>query len=182
MEGVAVKGPSMTDWSFENIRAVDRERAERLESTASPLALITALAETLEKAMNRGEIRYGLDSLENKFVECRAIIQVKVDPNLYDWFFNSRTGYRAQFWISADAGAAFNTEIIEVLRDFLTRHLPQRLVVRLIWAKRIKISAHEESREDYDIGDKTVPRGSVVRSLDPSVSKVWIGERLIENK
>ena len=177
-----MKSPAVGDWSFEEIRVCDPERATRLEAAGSSDALVAALAEALEKAVERGDVRYGLDSLDDQFVECRAIIQFKVDPDLYDWFFNARTGYRARYWISADAGAAFNTEITEALWGFLTRRLPQLLGVRLIRAKRIKISAHEDSREDYDIGDKTVPRGSIVRSLDPSVSKVWIGERLMENK
>lgn len=179
---VGMKGPSKTDWSFEEICASDSDRAARLEAAALPDILVATLAVALQNAIYHGEVRYGLDSLENKFIECRAIIQFKVDPNLYDWFFNARTGYRAQFLTSPDASAAFNTKIIEVLRNVLDRHLPQNVVVRRIRTVRSKTGPCEESREDYDIGAKTLPRGSIVRSLDPSVSKIWIGERLMENK
>lgn len=171
-----MKAPSVGDWCFEEIGVCDPERATRLEAAGSSDALVVALAEALENAVERGDVRYGLDSLDEEFVECRAIIQFKVHPNLYDWFFNARTGYRARYWISADAGAAFNMEITEALWHFLIRHLPQH-----VNARRITTTYEGESREDEDAGAATVTGDDIMRSLKPGASKIWICERLVQH-
>jgi hypothetical protein len=87
-----------TDWGFEDIRANDEARAARLESAGSPDELVVTLTRALSEAFGRSEIRFAIDSRDNRFVERRAILQFRVAPEDYDWFFNARTGYRAQFW------------------------------------------------------------------------------------
>lgn len=171
-----MKGPSITDWGFEEIRASDPDREARLEAAASPDSLIAALAAAVEQANCSGDIRIGLDSRDNQFIDCRAIIQFRVDPDLYDWFFNARTGYRAQFWISPDNGIEFNGKITKELADFLSRRLPQQVTTR-----RIATTYDGQSREDKDLGAATVHREHIVRSLEPRASKIWICERLIQH-
>jgi hypothetical protein len=169
-------GPSPADWSFEKIGAVDPERANRLEAAEPPEALIQALEAALECALGHGEIRAGIDSLGNQFMECRVIIQFKVDVEIYDWFFNSRTGYRARFWMRPVVGTLFNTKIVHKLRDVLACHLPKDIT-----ARKIEFRKNDE-RFELDVGETIVMRDLVVGSLQPEYSKTWICERLLRNE
>lgn len=100
-----------TNWSFEHIRAVDATRAARLESCGPPIELLANLQAALDQQITKGECRIAVDSRRGEFIELRAIVQFQVSPDLYDWFFNARTGYRAQFWVSPEAGTAFNRRL-----------------------------------------------------------------------
>ncbi len=169
--------PSPADWSFEKFGAFDPERADRLETAALPEALIGALAAGFERALDHNDIRMGLDSRKNQFIDCRVIIQFKLQPELYDWFFNARTGYRAQFWVSPAIGAEFNTQATRRLSVLLTDRLPKD-----VSARRIATTYEGKFREDKDIGDIETSRNLIIQSLEPAQSKIWIGERLIEGK
>jgi hypothetical protein len=120
------------EWSFKNIGAFDSDRAARLEACPSPEALIPSLADVLAKAIDSRKVRFAVDSKDNAFVERRAIVQFQVSPELYDWFFNARTGYRAQFWINPETGAAFNSRIVDALGEVLRLRLPEVITVRCI--------------------------------------------------
>src|SRR5947209_4763976 len=115
------------DWSFDSIRAVDEKRAARLESVGPPDALVRTLAIALNEAMDRGDVRIAVDSKGNNFIERRTIVQFQTPPTHYDWLFNARTGYRAQFWIDPGVGIAVNAKIVESLAEALTTRLSQLL-------------------------------------------------------
>jgi hypothetical protein len=106
-------------WSFERIRTFAKERADRLEAAASPPKLVDELDGGLIDAMRSGNQRIAVDSERNEFIKCRAIVQFRVSSELYDRFFGSRTGYRAQFWIAPKVGQQFNELIIQALRSTL---------------------------------------------------------------
>lgn len=174
MEGLVMEAQSDDDWSFKNI---DSERARRLGAAKSPNALIKAVECALRKGIESKKIKIGLDCRQtDQGTERRAIVQFEIDSDIYDWFFNARTGYRAQFWVSPETGTNFNRNIISALKILLETKLPQDVEVRLIQSA---FDGH--SREDYDVGGDTVPRDSIIKSLDPSVSKIWICERKIRN-
>lgn len=120
------------DWSFRRISDVDRVRAARLESAGSSDDLVGSLAEALSGAADRGELRIAVDSIRNTFTERRAIVQFRVAPELYDWFFNARTGYRARFWIDPKVGLAFNIQIVETLAAVLSRGEPTTVIARQV--------------------------------------------------
>ena len=177
MNKPAVRGPSADDWGFEAIREVDPQRAEALEAARPPDALIEALRHALDRATERGDIRIGLDSVRNQFVECRVTIQIPVEVNFYDCFLNSRTGYRAQFWISPDAGMAFNAEVARTCRDLLAHRLPARVRTR-----RILVTILDDYREEEDVGEIIIPLSLIHRSLEPDAAKIWICERLMKGR
>jgi hypothetical protein len=172
-----MNAPSRDDWSFEAIERANPQRAEALEAADPPEALIKALCQALERAIERKKIRLGLDSRHNEFVECRITVQIPVEVGFYDLFLNSRTGYRAQFWISPDAGTLFNTEVARICRDLLAQRLPERVSVR-----RIVSTCLNDYREERDIGDVTTTIGFIHRSLEPAAAKIWICERLMKGK
>jgi hypothetical protein len=172
-----VKGPSADDWGFEALRKADRERAEALEAAGPPEALVEVLRHALDRAIERGEIRIGLDSVRNEFVECRVTVQIPVEVSFYDCFLNSRMGYRAQFWISPDAGMAFNAELARACRDLLALRLPARVRTRRILARFLN-----DDREEEDVGEITTPLSLIHHSLEPDAAKIWICERLMKGK
>jgi hypothetical protein len=95
-------------------------------------------------------------------------------PELYDWFFNARTGYRAQFWIDPETGAAFNSSIVDALREVLRLRLPAAVIT----VRCIEVIISGFSREDRDVGAMEVTRDELAKSLSPAISKICIGERL----
>ena len=66
------------DWSFENIRVVEEERATRLESVGPPDELVKILAQALDDAVDREEFCLAVDSRRNAFIERRAIVQFQI--------------------------------------------------------------------------------------------------------
>jgi hypothetical protein len=136
---------------------------------------VVALSKALEKALDCDMMRIGVDSVGNEFDECRITIQFKVEVELYDWCFNGRTGYRAQFWISPDTGMAFNTELVRAFGGLLDRRLPEHVEARRIEAT----FTGGVSREEEDVGGMPTTRDFVHHSLEPNPSKLWICERLI---
>lgn len=161
------------DWSFEHICSADPVRAAQLAACGPGEELITNLKETLTSSIDKNKVRLALDSKNNAFVECRSIVQFQTSPEIYDWFFNGRTGYRAHFWNSTQVGAEFNTRVVKELADTLARCLPSMVVVR-----RIELVPDSESREETDSGEMNIARSTLINSLEPSVSKIWICERL----
>ncbi len=162
-----------TDWSFESIRAVNDARAARLDTCGSPDELVASLEDDLDRALDQDDVRTAVDSKDNAFIERRAIVQFQVSPELYDWFFNARTGYRARFWIGPEVGIAFNKQIAQVLGEVSDRRLPATVPVR-----KIEVNIESCSRQETDVGAMEIPRDELLASLAPDASKIWIGERL----
>jgi hypothetical protein len=103
-----------------------------------------------------------------------TIVQLRVPSELYDWFFNARTGYRAQYWTSVENGLKFNERLLSKLRSVLAKRLPEQLSVR-----QIGVSRRGYMRCEHDLGETVLKRSELLRSLKPSISKIWIGEHLI---
>jgi hypothetical protein len=162
---------SPAEWSFAEIVKVDAARGLRLESASPFNEIVEQLASALNEALSAGELRCGVDF----FRACpRAILQFRVTPELYDVFFNARTGYRAQFWISPECGLASNAECMNKLTAVLAA-LPDRFVAREIICRTG--GAH---REDQDVGAREVTREFFLTSFCSRSAKVWFGERLIQ--
>ena len=169
-------GPSGIEWGLREIEQESQGRASRLAEAGSPEALIDALDNALSEALLR-DLRIGFDGIDNNLASPRITIQFPVSSCLYDWFFNSRTGYRAQYWISADTGHKFNVSILSRLRATIERQLRSSNVDgREIW-----VVQHNDHRKDVDKGPRTESKSTVLQSLSPGLAKIWICERLIQN-
>lgn len=166
---------SIAQWSFENIRSTDSERADRLEMAASSDHLVLALAEAAAHAAERGGLRLAMDSRKNEFTECRSIIQFPIHRDVFDWFYNARSGYRAQYWIGADEGTEFNTAIIRAILSSIGSHLGDLLTVR-----KIELLPGQ-GRQECDLGELKLTKERFLRSLDPAISKIWMCERRYSN-
>jgi hypothetical protein len=88
-------------------------------------------------------------------------VQFPISPVLFDRFFNSRVGYRAQFRGHYGCGLAFNDHVINALRVCLDSELP---AIVSVW----------ELTGDFSVcGSTEVPKRFVTDSLVDYWSKVW---------
>jgi hypothetical protein len=101
------------------------------------------------------------------------IVQFQVSVDLYDWFFNARTGYRAQFWRGSAIGDAFNTYLVSRLREKILKRSS-----RGISARRVIVTPIGDSKEEWCEGAIEVDEDFVARSLHVELSKIWICEWL----
>jgi hypothetical protein len=81
----------------------------------------------------------------------RAEFLLRVPPEIYDGFFNSPVGYRAQYALSAELGMQQNRELIDALRSKLIASVPAEADLKY-----------------------------VSRSLDAVEAKIWIDEAEVE--
>lgn len=164
--------PNENDWSFASIRNHDADRADRLEGAGSADELLDALVHSARSSLEKGSIRFGVDGRGNDFGEPRAIVQFQVEPGVYDWFFNARTGYRAQYWKAPEDGQRFNNACVSALVETLPGNPQETAIVR-----RIEVVIDGDSREEHDTGQSDISPELFFRSLNSGESKLWICER-----
>lgn len=153
--------PNESSWRFDAIASSEPDRASALKVAGPPRALIKALQSALEEALGIGEVRLGREHAASQWDDCRAVLQFGVGAQLFDWFFNARTGYRAHFRVCYECGLMFNNQIIETLRLHLDGSLP------------IFVPGRELNSEFEDCGEAQIPKGFLIASLASDLSKVW---------
>ncbi|RTM08240.1 MAG: hypothetical protein EKK33_28870 [Bradyrhizobiaceae bacterium] len=162
------------EWAFSTIARHDATRAQRLEQAIEYDQITEALSSTLKRAITAGDYWLGVDHYRG----CtRGIVQFRIQPELYDLFFNARTGYRAQFWTSPRRGLDANADCVAKLTAALKEHLPSQFRAREIVCRTDRFT-----REDEDAGSCTMASESFFESLDSKFSKIWVCERLIQGK
>jgi len=159
--------PNSDQWSFLELASspdhADRERVARLERAGSPATLIHALTDALTAGVASGDIRYGWGFKEADPSHHRAVVQFRVDPTLFDWFFNARSGYRAHFRAHPSRGIALNADLVGVMQDKLHKRLPVRV-------SAMRVDSHMTSH-----GDVGVSRVDFISSLNVDLPKLWLG-------
>lgn len=148
-------------WRFDEIAETEPDRAAALEQAPSERGLLSALRQTFDGSLSRGETRFGYERASDPRGGHRIVIQFHVGCQLFDWFFNGRTGYRAAFQRSPNNGRRFNAEVIETIRDRAGDGLPEHVPGRQL---------DEAFR---DVGAIRIRRDTVTSSLSPELSKIW---------
>jgi hypothetical protein len=132
-------------WSYTNV--VDPNRAARLvawESFDGILASLVSIA-----SINTFIWEAGLD--QRLRGHHRACYLLKVLPDVYDGFFNSPVGYRAQYARSEEEGCAANRAVLDALIPKLSAHphgIDRDLIDRSHRGAGAKIWIHEAEVED----------------------------------
>lgn len=157
---VSKEGSAMI-WGTEEIATNDADRAQALEAAPSPDEIAAAISAAFSSQLNGGNVRFGLEEAEANADHLRAVLQFHVGEVLFDRFFNARTGYRAQFRLSWQAGLDYNHAIIAALRDHVSALPDPQVRVRRLIA----------SFEVLNSMDTTTER--LVESLAPCLSKIW---------
>jgi hypothetical protein len=137
--------PSEAEWSFDELAS---ERAQKLEKAPCFDDIVCKIRQSLKVGITEASAR-SYDHLDR---DTRAVIQFRVDPDLYDLFFNSRTGYRAQYWHSLERGVSGNA--------FLLANLLSELC-----------DSEWPARDDWKL-----TRDLAMRSLVCAGAKVWVDE------
>jgi hypothetical protein len=102
----------------------------------------------------------------------RSMVQFPVFCEVYDRFFNGRSGYRAAYYVSENLGDQFNREVCVVVSNAVrTGPHQSQLIVR-----KIELSCRDH-RIDTDVGSEIVDFHHFVHSLDSDLSRMWICER-----
>jgi hypothetical protein len=154
-------------WSYADIAAVDPARAALLSSAPSTDQLAASVLARFEGAIRCGQLRVGMDESSMNPDDLRLTLQFHVGETLSDQFFNSTTGYRAQFRIGWERGLKYNNHIVEEIRSIVAALMPATF------------SSRRLSHTFEDCGSTTVTRDQACLSLDPNLSKVWFCTRLI---
>jgi hypothetical protein len=159
--------PEQHTWRFDEIMSIDQARANRLEKAGSPPDLVNAIKHALARALDCDDVRWGQEHAEKQSHDCRAVIQFHVGTELFDWFFNARTGYRAHFRSECTFGIDFNASMIDALRVCLQRQAPETIIGRHLLGQ-------------FDDGGPAVfTKGFLLESVVPDLSKIWCCSRLI---
>lgn len=166
-----MSGPSSIDWSFAEVAKVKPARATRLELAPAFETIVAEMGVALADALARKSFRCGTDFFRG---HQRAIVQFLVPSKLYDCFFNSRRGYRAQYWIAPEQGQAANAECLRAAWSAMEAVLPERFE-----ARKIDTENHWTGRKDIDVGGREALRSFYGDSFGHPAAKVWMCERLI---
>lgn len=159
--------PNENNWQFECIKRDDPDRAKTLESAGPPEGLVNALASALKSEFDRKNVRWGWENAVDSEGDCRAVIQFQATPELFDWFFNARTGYRAHYRASVELGLSFNSQIIQAIRDCVDANIAG------------PIAGRELKNDFQDVGPIQIRKRLLLKSLDRKLSKLWLCGKLI---
>lgn len=153
--------PDESNWRFSEIARFEQGRASRLERAGTPDELVNAVLNRFAVAARKGDVRFGRDCDDTRGGR-RAIIQFPVGMELFDWFFNARSGYRAHFRMGVDCGLNFNDRVIDAVRQKCDQLHPA------------KVAGREFKGQFEDCGPVEVPKTFLLASLVPRLSQVWM--------
>jgi len=154
-------------WRFDRLTIDDPDRARRLHGAPIWAEMIELASEALRASLSTGVARFGFDESSRNANDLRATVQFPVREELFDWFFNAHSGYRAQFRKGWENGLAGNANLVARLRGVIAQHKPGSIAARRLNHKFDDLEPISANSQD------------IVASLDPSLSKVWCCERLI---
>lgn len=154
-------------WTFDEFDVRESERAHHLRNCPPWPQLVSAVREELRSAIKTKNARFGLDEASQRPHDLRGIVQFPLGTLLFDWFFNSTTGYRAQFRIGRANGLTRNAQLIGELAAELGCFAETDIVIHRYTSE----FAYKESNQGK------VSR--VAATLDVKLSKVWTCDRLI---
>ena len=108
---------SPQEWDLSKLP--DAARRERLLNPPSAECLLTYLIDEATHAAERGDISLNWEPAKDKKVPSnhyfRLSTQISVNECIFDLLFNSRSGYRAQYYLSPEEGILYNRQIIDTL-------------------------------------------------------------------
>lgn len=154
-------------WSFAEIASVEPARAAALEMAPSTQALLTSIVAKFAEAVPAGTLRVGMQQAESAPEDLRVVLQFHIGEVLSDFFFNAKTGYRAQFREDWRGGLKFNGRLIDGIRNVIGS------------MQNPEVCARKLTPDFEDCGQLTVSWERVLVSLDRTLSKVWFCARLM---
>ena len=130
---------------------------------------MTIICRALQASLADSTARFGFDESGRSVDDLRAVVQFPVGEQAFDCFFNSHTGYRAQFRKGAEHGSEQNSLLISMLRRELEAYESDSIL-----ARRLTCSFDDRA-------PMTASKQDVLASLSPPLSKVWFCAKLIRH-
>lgn len=93
----------------------DPERKARLLNPRAPTEVLLAARGEAMQASDKGEITLEWEPSKDQPGCYRIVAKIPISKLLFDELFNSRSGYRAQYYLSVDAGRRYNRAIVDGL-------------------------------------------------------------------
>jgi hypothetical protein len=119
------------EWDLSNM--LDRARAARLLAPLEPEALLTTIAQQTSNAVAAGQGRWCWQDGEEMLGCGRTIFVLPLlNADTYDFLFNGRSGYRAQYYLSCGEGDQFNAKLVSLLLG-PTRSIFERDPKNFLW-------------------------------------------------
>jgi hypothetical protein len=100
-------------WNLDELD--DAERKQRLLDPPPPAELLTAVIGEAMRAANEGMILLRWCPSRNWLGCYRIVAKIPIASLLFDQLFNGRSGYRAQYYLSVEAGHDYNRAIADGL-------------------------------------------------------------------
>jgi hypothetical protein len=102
--------PDPENWSFDKIRLSESKRTDALEKAPKFLEIPDTIVGAAARAVRAGSDTYFWASEPHNswWHFKRAVFQFPVEADQFDFFWNARTGFRAQFWLNPEIGARAN--------------------------------------------------------------------------
>lgn len=154
-------------WTLDEFDVQDPIRARHLRQSPPWPELVGAVLAALRVAVESKYARFGIDESGREVRDLRGITQFPLGTSLFDWLFNSTTGYRAQFRVGRANGLAMNTQLISEIGAELKRLATTDVVI------------HKYSSSFTYMRSTPGKIGRVAETLDPMLSKVWVCEKRI---
>src|SRR4030095_7087850 len=96
-------------------------RRNRLLNGSDPDLLLERLISEAEVAAQTGRVATSLSGCEDNPGYFRIEAQIPLSESTFDEFFNGRSGYRAQHYLSAEEGVLYNRATIDRLGPIVQR-------------------------------------------------------------
>jgi hypothetical protein len=146
------------DWDLSGLP--DLERRQRLLNPPRASDLVARLLEEALQAAASGQMPLERQEACEARGYFRLVAQVPVAKCTFDYLFNGRSGYRAQYYLSPEEGILYNRQIVDGLvpavrtaYDRKPLHAPFEWVERSLRAPHAKIWVFQE-REAFDTASK----------------------------
>src|SRR5437016_5758337 len=97
---------SEDEWDLSGMR--DRDRAQRLLNPPAAAQLILDLDCDAKVSAKACRCRWTWQAGEEMMRCHRAIVIIPISADTFDYLFNGRSGYRAQYYLSITEGTKFN--------------------------------------------------------------------------
>ena len=148
-------------------------RHSRLHDVPPANLLLAKVIEEASRTAKRGLIRLHWQEADECQGFFRLIAEIPLEEETtFDQFFNGRSGYRAQYFLSPEEGVLYNRDVLQALRGVLSGAYlqqplsePLEIVLRTIDAPHAKV---------WVFGETAAFNGSAENSLNP--------QRWVENR
>lgn len=114
---------SVTEWSLGDAITA---RHSRLLDVPTPDALLAELLSEASEAVRAKRICLCWQPSEEAPGFFRVVAQIPLSERTFDQFFNGRSGYRAQYYLSPEEGVLYNLDVLQGLKPALSSAYAQQ--------------------------------------------------------